>query len=255
VNNSIHSLRHRRVVILSTSILITLLYWILALWYTNKSAQSKDLLVFHTLFGSYFFDSGWIDFWQYIYQFALTVLLFWLVPYLIATHYLKLNFSDLGLTWKPNKEAISICVVAYPLVIASTYFSSQDPLIAAEYPLTKLISKSWLIFLVYQCTYFFYFLSYEIFYRGYLMFGLKSEDAPFKQLLIIVIVQTVLTTLFHIGKPMPEVIAAAAFGPVFGYVAFRYQNIWYGMAIHFIMNVFLDSFSLRAHHLLPSSFL
>jgi membrane protease YdiL (CAAX protease family) len=243
------------VVILSTSIFITLLYWILALWYTNKSAQSKDLLVFHTLFGSYFLDSGWIDFWQYIYQFALTVLLFWLAPYLIATHYLELKFSDLGLRWKPHKEAILICVVAYPLVIASTYFSTQDPLIAAEYPLTKLIRTSWLIFIGYQLAYFFYFLSYEIFYRGYLSFGLKSEHATVHELFYIILFQSMLTTLFHVGKPMPELIAAAAFGPVFGYVAFRYQNIWYGMAIHFIMNVFLDFFSLRAHHLLPQTFL
>jgi len=255
VNSPIHSLRHQRAVILFSSALITLLYWTLALWYTNKTATSKDLVIFHALFSTYFGTNHWIDFWQYVYQFAITVILFLLVPYWVTTRYLKLNFCALGMSWPSNKEAIIICVVAYPIVIASTYFSSQDPLIAAEYPLTKLIGRSWAIFLLYQSLYFFYFLSYEIFYRGYLSFGLKSEHATSKELAVILFIQTLLTTLFHIGKPMPELLAAATFGPVFGMVAFRYRSIWYGMAIHFIMNVFLDFFSLRAQGLLPSSFL
>lgn len=195
-----------------------------------------------------------MDLWQYIYQFAVTIVLFWLTPFLIAKHYLQIEFSKLGLGLTYNKQALKICVVAYSTVIASTYFSSQDPLIASEYPLSKLIGTSWMIFIAYQSVYLFYFVAYEIFYRGYFQFGLKSENTSTKEMVIIILIQTLLTTLFHIGKPTPEIISAAAFGPVFGYVAFRYNSIWYGMIIHFAMNVFLDLFSLHWLHLLPQKF-
>lgn len=233
---------------LFSAVLITAVYWFAALWYSNKTAYSKDLVVFHWLFTS---GDKWFDLWQYVYQFAVTVLLFWLVPYLITKYYLKEDFSSLGLRLSYNKQALIICALAYTVVIASTYFYSQDPLIQSEYPLTKLIGTSWSIFVAYQSVYLFYFLAYEIFYRGYLQFGLKSEHAGTKELIIIILIQTVLTTLFHIGKPTPEITAAAAFGPVFGYVAFRYNSIWYGMVIHFVMNVFLDLFTLHWLHLLP----
>ncbi|MFN8321582.1 MAG: CPBP family intramembrane glutamic endopeptidase [Chitinophagales bacterium] len=242
------TLQKRRTVVLFSSILITVVYWIVALWYTNKTAYSKDLVVFHQLFGP---GDKWQDLWQYVYQFAVTVLLFWIVPYLITKYYLKEDFSKLGLGLTYNKQALIICAMAYPIVIASTYFSSQDPLIAAEYPLSKLIGSTWSVFVAYQSVYLFYFVAYEIFYRGYLQFGLKSEQAGTGELFLIILFQTVLTTLFHIGKPAPEIISAAAFGPVFGYVAFRYNSIWYGMVIHFGMNVFLDLFSLHWLHLLP----
>ncbi len=244
------SLQKRRTVVLFSAVLITAVYWLVALWYTNKGAYSKDLVVFHLLFGN---GDKWFDLWQYVYQFVVTALLFWLVPYLITRFYLKEDFSKLGLRLTYNKQALMICAVAYPVVIASTYFSSQDPLIQSEYPLSKLIGTSWMIFIVYQLVYLFYFLAYEIFFRGFLQFGLKSEHAGTKELIIIILIQTVLTTLFHIGKPTPEITAAAAFGPVFGYVAFRYNSIWYGMVIHFVMNVFLDLFVLNWLHLLPQN--
>lgn len=229
-----------------------MVYWFVALWYTNKTAYSKDLVLFHQLFG---IGDKWFDLWQYVYQFAATVLLFWCVPFLITKYYLKEDFSKLGLGLTYNKQALAICAVAYSVVIASTYFSSQDPLIQSEYPLSKLIGTSWMVFISYQSVYLFYFLAYEIFYRGYLQFGLKGDNAGTKEIILIILIQTILTTLFHIGKPTPEIIAAAAFGPVFGYVAFRYNSIWYGMVIHFVMNVFLDVFSLHWLHLLPQKFI
>ncbi len=242
------SLQKRRNIVLISSILITIVYWFVALWYTNKGPLSKDLVVFHWLFGG---TGPWLDLWQYIYQFTVTVILFWLLPLTITRYYLKENFTNLGLKAIYSREAILVCAIVYPLVIASTYFSSQEAPIAAEYPLSKLIGTSWGVFIAYQLAYMFYFIAYEIFYRGYLQFGLKSDNPTTRELIVIALIQTVLTTLFHIGKPSSEILAAAAFGPVFGYVTFRYGTIWYVMVIHYVMNIFLDLFSLHWHHLLP----
>ena len=240
----------RQTTVLISGIVLTALYWVVALWYTNKQAYSKDLVLFHVLFG----NGADLDVWQYIYQFGITVLLFLIVPYCIFRFYLKEDFLSLGLRFVPNSEALIVCAVLYPVVLVSTYFSSQDPLIAGEYPLSKGIGASWFVFILYELAYFFYFLSYEIFYRGFFSFGLKTEQGGKHELITIIIVQTLLTTLFHIGKPTPEIAMAAAFGPVFGYVAFRYNSIWYGMVIHYVMNIFIDYFSLHWLHLAPKHF-
>ena len=134
----------RQSTVLISGIVLTALYWVVALWYTNKQAYSKDLVVFHALFG----NGADLDVWQYIYQFVVTVLLFLIVPYCIFRFYLNEDFLSLGIRFVPNREALIVCAVLYPMVIASTYFSSQDPLIAGEYPLSKGIGASWFIFIL-----------------------------------------------------------------------------------------------------------
>lgn len=247
-------LQKRRTIVLVSAVILTAVYWVLGNWYSNKGAYSKDLVVFHRLFGSWFKDQSWVDLWQYLYQFALTVLLFWVVPFLISKYLLRIEFSTLGLGLTINKKALKICAVAYTIIIVSTYFSVQNPQVVSEYPLSKLIGKSWVIFISYQSVYVFYFIAYEIFYRGYLQFGLKSENPRRNEIIGIILIQTVLTTLFHIGKPTPEILAAAVFGPLFGYMALRFNSIWYGMVIHFVMNIFIDYLSLKGLHLAPQSF-
>lgn len=243
--------KRRTIVILST-VLLTALYWVVALWYTNKGPLSKDLVVFHALFGN---SNPNLDLYQYFYQFAVTVLLYVLVPWTIVKYYLKEDFAQLCWRYSRNKTALLVCAIVYPLVLASTWFSSNEPVLQAEYPLSKLIGGSWSLFILYQCTYFFYFFSYETFYRGYLQFGYRDNKPGKNEIITIILIQTVITTLFHIGKPGTEVLMAALFGPVFGYVAIRFNSMWYGMWIHFLMNVFMDFFILHRLHLLPEKFI
>lgn len=247
-------LQHRRTTVLLSTILLTVVYWFTALWYTNKTGQSKDLVVFHFLFKPILGSHPQADLYQYFYQFALTVLLYVCIPWLITKYYLKEDFASLGLRFTPNKTALLICGVVYPIVLASTYFSARQPDIYGEYPLSKLIGSSWLVFIIYQSAYLFYFIAYEVFYRGYLQFGLMSSQPSAKETAVILAIQTLITVLFHIGKPGSEIAMAAVFGPIIGYVAIRFNSIWYGMAIHFLMNVFMDFFILQYLHLLPSKF-
>ncbi|MFN8310903.1 MAG: CPBP family intramembrane glutamic endopeptidase [Chitinophagales bacterium] len=234
-----------------TAMLLTTAYWLLALWYTNKTASGKDLVVFSKIAAALQLESSSRDLYQYFWQFAMAALLFFVVPKVLKPHLFGTNTAVDGLSLSLNREALMICMVAYPIVIASTYFSSQDPLIFNEYPLSKQIASSWTAFIFYEVCYFSYFFSYEYFFRGFVSFGLVRSGTKF-EMLGIILFQTVLTTLFHIGKPMPEIIAAAAFGPVFGFIAFRYGSIWYGMIIHYVMNIFIDYFSLYWQHLLPN---
>lgn len=247
-NPMLFTSKHRGIVLVS-SILITLFYWLTALWYQNQQPFSKDLVFFSFLFGSC--TSPYLDLYQYFFQFALTIFWFVLIPYWIVTKLLKMNFQQLVWRHVWDKTAIKVCLIIYPLVLASTWFSSSEPVLQAEYPLSKQIGHSWMVFGVYQLLYFFYFFGYETMFRGFLQFGWLNSKPSFKDIGIILVIQTILTTLFHIGKPDTEILMAALFGPVFGFVSIRFNSIWYGMIIHYLMNVCMDFFILHRLHLEP----
>ncbi|HWB64558.1 MAG TPA: CPBP family intramembrane glutamic endopeptidase [Chitinophagales bacterium] len=247
-------LKQRRMVVLFSVIALTVVYWFTALWYNNKTGNSKDLIVFHWLFGRLFPGNPLLDLWQYFYQFAITVILFFAVPAFIIKRYLKEDYNLFRLKFVRHRQALIICAVIYPVVVCSTYFTTTDPTLAAEYPLSKLIHISWATFIIYEMAYFFYFFSYEAFFRGYLQFGLASEKPGIKEIIYLLAIQTIITTLFHIGKPTSEIMAAAAFGPIIGYVALRYNTIWYGLGIHYLMNIFIDYFILYHRQMLPQKF-
>ncbi len=239
-------------VVLLSSIVLTIAYWVLALWYTNKSGFTKDLVVFYAIFGPIFNYNPWLDFWQYIYQFGMTVLLFAVIPYFIVKYYLKESILDYGLRWGKMKIGIALTIILVVLIPIVSYSLAENPDLALEYPLSKLISISWLLFISYESAYFFYFFAYEIMMRGYLQWGLKRESTTNKGIVMILIIQTTISTLFHIGKSPTEMISALAFGPILGYAALKLDSIWYGMIIHFVLNIFNDYFILYWLDMLPT---
>ena len=240
-------------IVLISAILLTFIYWILALWYTNKSGYTKDLVVFYAIFGTAFHYHPMLDFWQYIYQFWMTMFLFFLIPLIIIKYSFKEDFHDYGVrAGKKKKLAISLTILFSILAFFVSIFISQQSFMISEYPLTKIIGTSWALFIVYEFMYFFYFFAYEWMMRGYIQWGLKREDTTGKGIFFILVIQTTITVFFHIGKSYEEMLSVVVFGFVLGYVALKFDSIWYGMTIHFLLNVFSDFFILLRLGMLPT---
>ena len=251
-NNVKRMFDKKGLIVLLSTIALTVMYWWLALWYANDLPFSKDLVVFDAVFSPLVGNDPWLDFWQYIYQFGLTVLLFLVIPWLIVKTYFKEDFKEYGMGWGNKRRGIALSIpLAFVLLVVS-YFASQDPILQSEYPLSKLIGTSWMIFILYECAYFFYFVAYEAMMRGYLQWGLKRENMTGSELVLILTIQTVITTLFHVGKPTSEILLALVMGPVLGYAALKLDSIWYGTILHFLINVFNDLFILYWLGMLPS---
>ncbi|MFO8018754.1 MAG: CPBP family glutamic-type intramembrane protease [Promethearchaeia archaeon] len=178
--------------------------------------------------------------------------LFFLVPYLIVKYYFKGDFRDYGLRWGNKKLGLSLTIIIIPILLIVAIFASQDPVMQAEYPLTKLIGTNWLIFIYYEALYFFYFYAYEVTMRGYLQFGLRRKKTTIKGIIIILVIQTVITTLYHIGKAISEITLSLVMGPLLGYAALKLDFIWYGMILHSIVNLFNDFLILYWLHMLPA---
>lgn len=231
--------------------LLTLLYWFLALWYADKTDHAKKLVVFYALFGPIFNYDPWLDFWQYIYQFGMTMLFFFVVPVIIIKYYFKEDFRQYGLKLGKKKAGLILTTIGTLLVFLLASTTCQDPVLNSEYPLSKLIGTSWGILILYEAVYFFYFFAYEYMMRGYLQWGLKRDNTTRKGIVVLLVIQTTITTLFHIGKPTTEILAALAIGPVFGYFCLKLDSIWYVMFVHYLLNIFQDLFILNYLGMLP----
>src|SRR5690606_41693800 len=81
-----------------------------------------------------------------------------------------------------------------------------------------------------------YYLAFEAFYRGFL---LRALEAPFGTSLAVWL-QAFAATLVHLGKPLPEVLAALPASLLFGVLAVRSRSIFYPALVHLAIGLTLD---------------
>jgi len=91
-----------------------------------------------------------------------------------------------------------------------------------------------------------YYIAFEFFYRGFLLRVVETSWGPGPAIWV----QTLASTLVHLGKPMPEVLAAIPAGLVFGALALRSRSILYPALLHLSIGVATDLFSLAHQGLL-----
>ena len=102
-------------------------------------------------------------------------------------------------------------------------------------------SVSWLAggsdrWLLWSAGYAVYYLAYEAFFRGaVLAWSERRMNRSLANLL-----QTVLSTLVHLGKPWPEVVAAFPAGLAFGWLRFRWGSVLPVAVVHLAIGLTLD---------------
>ena len=92
----------------------------------------------------------------------------------------------------------------------------------------------------YEVLYAAQFLSLEIFFRGFLLQGLRralGSNAIFAMI--------VPYCMIHYGKPLPETLGAIGAGLILGTVAMRTKSIWGGVLIHVGVAMTMDVMALR----------
>jgi len=142
--------------------------------------------------------------------------------------------------WKIGLIIVGVFLIATPLF----YFSSQEPNLINTYPLTKDVLGRWSFFALYEMSYIlFYYIPYEFYFRGVLQLGLSKTWKKWQSILFV----TALTTLLHITKPWTEILAAFAFGFVFGIIAEKTKSWYYVCVIHFTAGVLTDTFCSLAY--------
>jgi membrane protease YdiL (CAAX protease family) len=179
------------------------------------------------------------DLYARFWQFLIFFVLMFLIPSVYVKFIMKRPLSDFGISWGDVKWGVK-WLIAIPLVIVPVIFlSSKMPEIRDEYPLAKslIVNRSYI--LLYEFSYIvFYYVAWEFFFRGFLLFGLKERFGGFNAVLI----QTISSCLVHIDKPEGEIVGSIFIGILFGLIALRSRSVWYVFALHISIGVLTDLF-------------
>jgi membrane protease YdiL (CAAX protease family) len=122
-------------------------------------------------------------------------------------------------------------VVMVPVVL----IASRMPSVQQYYPQCKQVRFEpglWpILILSYGC----YFLAWEFFFRGFLLFGLARRLGAYS-----IVIQTIPFCLMHLGKPNAEVWASVIAGLALGMMAYRGKSVLPCVFIHWLCAVGLE---------------
>lgn len=228
IARSAFDLENRKVsiILLSAPILLTTFKYAGSLEFYHTSLE-PHLVFFHSP-----------DFTAALYMFVCSLFLMGIVPALVVKFALHEPLSSFGLARGDIPFSLKAAVILGPIMVLLTIPSSSMESFVNEYPYYKEASQSTGTFLGYSLTYLMFYAGWEFFFRGYLQFGLRDRFGGWNAILV----QTLASTLLHIGKPGAEIYGAIVGGIVWGVVAFRARSFLVILVLHWMMGVSLDFF-------------
>jgi membrane protease YdiL (CAAX protease family) len=153
-----------------------------------------------------------------------------------------LVLKSLGFAPGRTGRGILIAGCGAPLAVLAGYVGSRNAALRRFYPFSKKACRSDRTFLAYETAYLcLYYLPWEFLYRGLLFFPL----VPSLGLVPALSFQTIVSTLHHLGHPVPEVFAALGAGFLFGGIAYVTNSIFYPVFLHALVGISTDFFVYR----------
>jgi membrane protease YdiL (CAAX protease family) len=147
------------------------------------------------------------------------------------------TLASFGLTFGRTGRGLALAGLGLPVAVGLGLLSSRDPDMRAMYPLAKAALADGRSLAAYELSYLvFYYLPWEFVFRGALLLPL----VPAVGLVPALALQTLLSTLLHVGHPRAEILAAAGGGVALGLVAYATGSIVYTLIMHAAAGISLD---------------
>jgi membrane protease YdiL (CAAX protease family) len=188
------------------------------------------------------------DFKAYLLYFAAFFFFFFLMPCLLLIFIRGETLGSLeaiGLGWGNLGRGLPLTAVGVPVAILAGWVGSRDPALGNFYPFSREALRSGRSFAAYELAYvLLYYTAWEFLYRGILFFPM----IPAIGLVPALAVETLLSTLYHIGHPRSEILAAAGAGVIFGLIAYWTGSFFYTALLHAAVGVSTDTFLFQRFH-------
>jgi len=131
-----------------------------------------------------------------------------------------------------------LILAGLPVAVLAGFIGSRDPAMRRIDPFAKAACADTRTFAGYELSYLvLYYLPWEFVFRGVLFLPL----VPVIGLIPALAVQTVISTLLHIGHPDPEVFAAAGAGLAFGLIAYFTGSFVAPLVLHAATGIAMDT--------------
>lgn len=147
--------------------------------------------------------------------------------------------AESGWTFGRWGLGLMLTLAGLPVAVLAGRVGSQDPAMQRMYPFAKAACAGPGAFAAYELAYVgFYYVPWESAFRGILFLPL----VPVIGLVPALAVQTVVSTLLHLGHPSSEIAAAAGVGVVFGLLAYFTGSFLYPLVLHASAGISTDTF-------------
>ena len=178
-----------------------------------------------------------------VYEYLSAFLLMFCIPVFFVRVLFRERLRDFGLQAGDSRLGVRL-MAAIPVMAGIAYLASAGADMQAAYPLAKSAAGHPARFACVELFYLVYYLGWEFFFRGFMLFGLEKRIGPLLALLI----QVIPSTIVHIGKPAAESFGAILGGLLFGVIALRTRSIWYPLILHATLGIGTDLFILLRTH-------
>ena len=218
---------------------------------------------------THIFGEGWTDtitfhlpWGEQLVSFVVGFLLVVVVPCFFIKFASKEKIRDYGLGLPPKDQKRKSWVAFFSLLVITSifvFFASFDKATQLVYPLFVQRDNGeviwtitrWWEFIIYEITYLLFFVTIEFAFRGYLLFGLHSiklfpksknrQQAPVLRFgLYAILIQMLVYTTWHYGKPVPEMIGTIIWGICVAAIVLRIKSLWPIIISHWLYNILMD---------------
>lgn len=172
------------------------------------------------------------------YRFLSCLVLFGVVPAVVGVVVFRRPLGQWGVTLGRRWRTALWVAISLPAFIALGAFSATMPELRRVYPINPLASISIAAFTAHAATYLLFYLGWEFFFRGFLLFGLEKELGAANAVLI----QATMSAMLHIGDPAGEAFGGFAGGILWGVAALRTRSLLPGLVGHAALGLSLDWF-------------
>lgn len=171
---------------------------------------------------------------------GVTIGCFLVVPGIVALM-AGFRLRDLGVALEDRRRAMTTVAVAGAAAVAIAAAASAGAGFTDMYPFWQPGGKPGDLqrFAVFEAAYLLQFAAVEFLFRGVLIHALKHRLGAWSILFALIPY-----IMLHFGKPPAEVLASAAGGLLLGYLSLTRGSILAGVALHCIMALSMDMFSL-----------
>lgn len=213
----------------ATMLLVVFEYWGLPSWFSGSSLHDSVADVLGPGYRPYY------DLLPYQYWGVSSLLFRVGAPLLVITVFLREHPRDWGFRISGQWHQLRPYAIALVFMVPVVYVISALESFQAKYPFYDLAGEGGWHFWGYHLFYGLQFLGLEVFFRGFILFGLYRRLGYYA-----IPVMVIPYVMIHFGKPVPETFAAIVAGFVLGYLALKSKSVLWGFAIHWGVAITMD---------------
>ena len=150
------------------------------------------------------------------------------------------RFRDYHFSLRGFTKHLWIYVLMFLLITPAVIIASTTDQFRHTYPFYRMANRSYFDLWTWEAFYAAQFVSLEIFFRGFMLAGLRRAMGANA-----IFVMIVPYCMIHYGKPMSETLGAIGAGVILGTLAMRTKSIWGGVLIHIGVATMMDVLALR----------